>query len=280
MKPEFVNVTILIPDELHDLALGMLYSWTFTGIIENFDEMIITFRSEDWNDGTEKELIETLCPLNPAIKITDIEKIEDQNWNEEWEKNVQSIIVSDKIGIAPEWKLDELKTEIKLIINPKMSFGTGEHATTRLMCIMLDKIVCPGESWLDIGTGTGVLAILSAKLGATPVAAIDDNYWSVENAIENFKLNDVADKISLEQKDINNYILPDVDGIVANLFSHLLIQNMKAFSKALKNGKGKLAVSGILKYHADDVNEAATETGFTLIETLYEDEWVAMHYQL
>ncbi|MBI5326066.1 MAG: 50S ribosomal protein L11 methyltransferase [Ignavibacteriae bacterium] len=184
------------------------------------------------------------------------------------------------MGIAPEWKISELGTKIKIAINPKMSFGTGEHSSTRLMCILAEKAIKEGSYWIDAGTGTGILAILAVRLGAGKVLAFDNNYWSIENAVENINLNNVSDKVEIKETDIDEFEFPDCDGILANLFLNLLLPSFKKFYKGLEKKKGELLVSGILIYNKDEIIKAATDAGFVIINSIVEDEWIAMHFRV
>jgi len=267
-----------VPEEDQDLAVGLLSTYNFSGIEEKHDEMTITFSETEWYPNIRQDILNTLIEVIPSTKILKEESILDKDWNEEWEKNVQSIRVNDRIGIAPTWRIDELDTEIKIAINPKMSFGTGDHATTRLVCRMMEGNIGKDTFWIDAGTGTGVLAILAIKLGAARVLAFDNNIWSIENAIENIELNKVNDRIDIEEWDIDIAELPQADGIVANLFAHLLISAFGKFHSALKDNKGTLIASGLLIYDLDDIIKEAVKSGFRFEQTLIEDEWAAVRF--
>jgi ribosomal protein L11 methyltransferase len=141
----------------------------FTGVEERMDELVVTFKSEDWKQELAQEIISDLKKISEDAEILQISSITEQNWNEEFEKSVKPIIVNENIGITPEWKKDEINTKIKILINPKMSFGTGDHESTRLISRLAEKVVKPDSKWIDVGTGTGVLAILGIKLGAKEV---------------------------------------------------------------------------------------------------------------
>jgi ribosomal protein L11 methyltransferase len=159
-----------------------------------------------------------------------------------------------------------------------MSFGTGQHETTRLVSRLMEKYVQPNQFWIDAGTGTGVLAILAVKLGAKSCYAFDNDIWSVENTLENIALNNVEDKIEVEQVEIDNIELPRADGIVANLFANLIIKNAPKFAKALPSS-APLLVSGILVYDKDEVISAAENAGFRFAEIIQEAEWVAIAFE-
>ena len=206
--------------------------------------------------------------------------ITDKNWNEEWEKNIKPVIINERICICPEWRVDEVQSQIKIIINPKMSFGTGSHETTRLMCNLLEKVVKPNSKWIDVGTGTGILSILAIKLGASKVMAFDNNFWAYENSKENVILNNVQREVEVLESDVNTFNYSDVDGIVANLYTYLIIPSFPKFFKSLIKSNGDLLVSGILKYDATEVIDAAKKAGFKLVEQLFENEWVAFHFNV
>jgi ribosomal protein L11 methyltransferase len=278
INQKYVNLHIKINEEDHDNAMFYLSDHPFTGVEERMDELIVTFKSEDWNDTLAQEILNDLKNISNDVEILKISSIIDQNWNEEFEKSVKSIIVNDNIGIAPEWKIDEINTKIKILINPKMSFGTGDHESTRLISRLAEKVVKPNSNWIDVGTGTGVLAILAVKLGAKEVIAFDNNEWAVENTQENVLLNDVCSKIKIGMLDIDEITLPEADGIFANLFRHLLMQNFGKFYDALKHCKGDLLIAGILKYDFDEVTKNAEEAGFELIEYITENDWVSAHF--
>ncbi len=278
MKKKYLNIKLNILEENQDIAIALISDFPFIGISQNYDEIVVCFNAIDWKESLKNDMIECLKPVKEA-KILEEEFVEDMNWNEEWEKNVPIIKVSDKIGITPSWKKDELETEIKIIIDPKMSFGTGEHATTRLVSNLMDGLVKSNSYWMDAGTGTGVLAILSIKLGARACFAFDNNEWSINNSIDNIALNGVSDKIKIKEIDIENDELPEVDSIAANIFTHLIIKSMPKFAKSIDKSKGDLVCSGILKYDKDIVVESAVNNGFEFVKELIEDEWIAFHFR-
>ena len=219
-------------------------------------------------------MMTSLFKIYPESEIIKEEIITEKNWNEEWEKHVKSIIISDRIGIAPEWRRDEIDNEIKLIINPKMSFGTGHHSTTRLMCKMMEKYVKTGSSWIDAGTGTGVLAILAIKLGAKKCIAFDNNSWSIANAAENFERNAVSNQIELLEGDVRDLKFNPTDGIAANINKNLIVDSLGFFKNYMKRD-AILLLSGILIYDSDDLNKELDLSGFDIVETMTEDEWIS-----
>jgi len=279
-KKKYINLTLSVPEELYDLVYGVLIDFQTVGIEEKFDELIVSFSNENWNDEAENELMNQLMSLNSQIRITKKEIIEEKNWNEVFEKNSPLVIVNERIGIAPEWKQNELNTKIKILINPKMSFGTGDHATTRLMCRLMENSVKPNSAWIDAGCGSGILAILAMKFGAISVFAFDYDLWSVENTIENLLLNNIQNGVEVVQGKIENIELPPADGIAANMFTNLLVASMHKFYISLKDSNGDLILSGILKYDEEIIINSAIENGFKLVRELSEDEWVGLQFKI
>lgn len=275
----YTNLTLSVPEEEYDLAYAALMDFPFVGIEEKMDEMIVCFLKEDWTDEKRSELLELFKNYKVHAEIITETEVVEENWNEQWEKTIEPIVINERIVITPEWRQNDVSQPIKLVINPKMSFGTGYHPTTRMVCKLIEPLVKTGSSWIDAGTGTGILAILAAKLGAKDILAFDNDTWSVENSIENVELNAVAEKIDVQQADVFTIELPEVDGIAANLYRNLLIPSFKKFHASLLKSGGDLVVSGVLKYDVDEIIEAALKDGFTHVHTEREDEWAAIHFK-
>lgn len=277
---KYINVTLNILEEDFEFAYGVLIDFDFIGIEERLDNIIVSFDKDKWNSSIKNDLIIKLKSILPYVEISKEELIEDRNWIEEWEKNIKPIRISDSIYITPEWRKDEIDVKFKIIINPKMSFGTGQHATTRLMAKFIEDICKPGQIWIDAGTGTGILAILAAKLGAKKIYAFDNDEWSYENAKENAILNSVIDKIEIKLSNIYEYEFPKSDVIVANMFFNLIVASLQKFYDSLFESKGILLVSGILVYDRDEVIKRSENIGFKLVTELREDEWCGFLFKI
>ncbi len=279
MKNDYINIKIHIFEENHDLAMGVFQDYDFCGIEEDLDFLIVTFVDKVYENLDFNIIINDLQNFAPETNIISIEKISDKNWNEEWESHVQPVFVSDRITITPTHKLDEINCDIKIIIDPKMSFGTGHHTTTRIMCKLMETIVKPNSNWIDVGTGTGVLAILAIKLNAKYVYAFDNNEWSIDNAAENIYKNNVNNQVKLELADIDSAELFDCDGIAANIFLNLAVPSLSKFKKAVEKNNGDILISGIMIYDEKIILEEAEKNGLRLIQKLIEDEWLAFHFK-
>jgi len=274
----YIAIKLYVPEEHQDTYIALISDLEFTGIEQVNDELTINFLANYYNELINNELFEASRILGFETKLISESPIVEKNWNEDWEKTLEPVIINDDLVISPTSKADNLSHYKYLIkINPQMSFGTGYHATTRLASSLLIKTVNKDDKWVDAGTGTGVLAILASKLGAKSVYAFDIDEWSVRNTIENIELNSVKN-ITVSQSDLNTLQLEEYDGIVANIFANILIDNMSKFASSIKQ-EGILICTGILKYDKLKVLESAEQYGFELLEELAEDEWVAYKFR-
>ncbi len=278
-KQFFINVFIEIPEELFDLSYSVLNDQPIQGIEERTDSLLVSFREEDWTTERAEQIERELVELIPQARIVKQERVEQQNWNASWEQSLEPIVISDRIVITPSWHAESQTHPICIIVDPKMSFGTGYHPTTRMTTRLLEEYVLPGSKWIDAGTGTGVLAIAAVKLGASSVFAFDNDEWSFENASENVERNAVQDCIEVRQADVFTLELPEANGIAANMYRNVLIPVFPKLHAALRAIGDPLIISGILQYDEDELILAARDSGFKHIRTEREDEWLAIVFQ-
>lgn len=202
--------------------------------------------------------------------------IVEKNWNEEWEKSREVVHVTDRIVIRPTFKDYETKqNEIVLTLDPKMSFGTGDHQTTKICLMFIEKYLNPGMKVLDAGSGTAILGIASAKLGAAKVIAFDIDDWCYDNGIENTKLNKVEDIVEIrkcELKDITEY---NFDLIIANIQKNILLELAKGFKERIKPN-GILILSGLLEIDRESIEKKYASFGFREIDFIKMDEWIGI----
>ena len=275
MPTRYVLLTLAIPEEDMDLAMGVLSGYPLLGVEQGLDSCTVCFEQNDWQHDYADAIRDELRQMGIDASLTGVGTEEDQNWNAEWESSIDPVVVNDRIIIVPEWRAHEFSYPMTLVITPKMSFGTGHHATTRMMCRLMEIYAKPGDTWVDVGTGTGVLAIMAAKLGARDVYAFDNNEWSIVNSRENVERNDVQNIVRLEQAELQDVVLPRCNGLAANLYRHLVIPYALAFINAVEPG-GIILISGILKYDRDEVAAPFLDAGCTLVDELAESEWCAL----
>jgi ribosomal protein L11 methyltransferase len=201
-----------------------------------------------------------------------------ENWNELWEKNYDPIIVDDRCAVKAIFHKLDKQYPLEILVQPKMSFGTGHHATTFQMIKAQLDIDHKGKSVVDLGTGTGILAILAKKLGAKAVEATDIDEWCIENSTENFGLNGIRD-IKVHLADAHNF-KPGVtfDIVLANINKNVLLDEMRQYSSFCKK-KGLLLLSGFYTEDIDDIEHAAAKFGFKVKAKSDRDRWAQLTLQ-
>ncbi len=234
-------------------------------------EGILAYVPKDIFD--EKELSNIALMNNEEIKISYIyREMPNINWNEEWEKNFEPIYVADKVLIRAEFH--EPNPELhEIVIQPKMSFGTGHHPTTHLMIQQMLEMDFTGKTVLDMGCGTSVLAIFAKQRGAGRTVAIDIDEWSVENSKENAVRNNVELDISLGTAD--NLGSEKFDIILANINRNILISDIPTYEGVLNSG-GQLLLSGLCFFDVDDILEVCTKANLVLKNRQQREEWMSL----
>ena len=202
-------------------------------------------------------------------------EIETQNWNALWESNFSPVNVDGRILIRAPFHPDRPDFPLQVVIMPKMSFGTGHHATTYLMSRELIGRDFTGRRGLDMGSGTGVLAIIAAKEGAESVDAVDIDDWAFENCTENVAQNDVAGRVRPILGDASAIEGRHYDFILANINRNILLADMPRYAAALDAG-GELLMSGILERDADDIRTRAEELGLRFHGARFKDGWAVV----
>lgn len=232
--------------------------------------------AEKFNSPLISEIKEKYSHVTPLLFFQD--KVQKQNWNEEWEKNVEPIYVEDQCLVRAAFHKIEKKYLYEIIITPKMSFGTGHHQTTYLMLKNQMRIDHQNKLVMDAGCGTAILSIMAAKLGAQTIEAFDIDEWSVLNGKENAEING-CHNIFIRQGKITNLKFDNKFGLIlANINRNILLDEMKYYSNALNEG-GQLLLSGFYEKDFNDLTEEALKFGLTEINRDSREQWACLLLQ-
>ncbi len=254
----------------NEILMAELIEIGFDSFTEE-NEGILAYIQKDIFSEEQLENVGILHREDIQISFT-YQEMPNINWNEEWEKNFSPINVEDKVLIRAEFH-DPDPTMHEIVIQPKMSFGTGHHPTTHLMIQQMLEMDFEGKKVLDMGCGTSVLAIFAKQKGAAEVTAIDIDEWSVENSIENAQRNGVELKISKgTAENLGNEMF---DIILANINRNILISDIPAYVSVLNNG-GKLLLSGLCFFDVNDILEVCTSQGLILENKQQREEWISL----
>ena len=208
----------------------------------------------------------------------ELKKIPKVNWNEEWEKNYDPILVDDKIYVRATFHEAKPTYPYEIIITPKMSFGTGHHETTHQLLALQLEVDHKEKKVLDVGSGTGILAIMAAKLGASSVAATDIDDWCVENSLENFALN-VVEPAFVEKGVIRTLGLKDqYDIIIANINTNVLLDEIAVYATLLVD-QGYLFLSGFYETDLPQILEMTTKHNLKEVKHTTRKNWVGLILQ-
>jgi len=256
-----------------EILIAELGFMGFESFVENDNGVTAYIQKEDWNTS----ILDTISVLNSeefAISFSKKE-IEQTNWNREWEKNFEPIQVDDLVSIrAPFHENPNLKYDI--VIEPKMSFGTGHHETTHMMVQHLIDLDLENKSTLDMGCGTGILAIFAEMKGAKPLDGIDIDNWCYLNSVENAERNNCK-YISFYEGDASLLTNQKYDVIIANINRNILLNDMATYTRCL-NKNGILLLSGFYKEDIATIDQEVSSHGLTIQNTLERNNWVSLKY--
>jgi ribosomal protein L11 methyltransferase len=265
----YVEVVLGTEDKrTQEMLVAILSQLSYEGFEESAEELK-AYIPENLFD--EKKLTEVLSPFG-ALSISK-NRIEEENWNQLWEKDFHPVIIDDFAAIRADFHHPISNVEHEIIITPKMSFGTGHHSTTVLMIQQMRELDFRERTVADFGTGTGILSILAEKCGAEKITAIDYDDWSITNARENISANHCS-KIDLVQAE-SFASGQQYDFILANINRNVILDNFSQMVSGLASG-GKLLISGIL---ITDLEVMKTEAGkFSLVagKITQDNNWVSI----
>ncbi len=272
---DYLEFKIKCQEEYREILIAELSQIGFDSFLET-QEGFDAYSLHD--DFDRKEFDQVIAQYAEPAKIQLSEgKMEKINWNAEWEKNYDPIAVDELVYVRASFHPSEPGFAHEIVINPKMSFGTGHHATTFQMLRLQGEIDHQGKRVLDVGSGTGILAIMADKLGADQIEAFDIDEWCVENGNENFDLNGVKARMELGTIRQVNPKGP-FDIILANINKNVLLEEMNLYADLMVPG-GYLLLSGFYTEDVDDLEELGGSLGLIRIQQQSKDNWAAMILQ-
>ncbi len=272
---DYLEFKITCTEDFREILIAELAEIGFDSFLETETGLDAYAPEVDFNRTAYEEVIENY--REPAQISVSEGKMPKVNWNEEWEKNYDPIAVDELVYVRASFHESQPGFRHEIVINPKMSFGTGHHATTYQVLRLQGEIDHQGKRVLDVGSGTGILAIMAHLLGAKEVEAFDIDDWCVENGNENFDLNGLATRMGLGTiRQVNPQGPFDI--ILANINKNVLLDELKIYSNLLISG-GYLLLSGFYTEDIDDLVQEAKKHSLELLKTSSKDNWAALILQ-
>ena len=276
MNTQYTTVRVTCPPNWVDVLIAELSGHNYDGFLET-EQGFETYREAEAFDETV--LRQVIDKYRPQVIISyTLQTIEEQNWNEAWEKNFEPIIVEDQCLVRANFHAVARSYPYEIIVNPKMSFGTGHHATTYLMLRQQLEIDHQGKRVMDAGCGTGILSIMATKRGAAHIVAFDIDEWAVNNSQENFEIND-CQAIDLFQGTVASIVdTKPFDLILANINRNVLLEELSRYAQHL-SANGLLLLSGFYEEDVPSITQAATVQGLMLADQQVRDAWACLLFE-
>ena len=275
---DYQQLTFAVAGDVQELLIAELAEIGFEGF-EQHENLMIAWVPTTLFGTSERGLISAwFAGRGVSDAIVNEKLIKPRNWNQEWEQNIEPITIG-RFFVRPTWRTEPLPDgKILLNIDPKMAFGTGYHETTRLMLRALPDVVDSGADILDVGTGTGILAIASLKLGAASAFGFDIDEWSEDNARENAEKNDSTTNFEVKQGSFDTVVEEaEFDLVLANVNRNAILEMKNELVAHVKPG-GTLLLSGVLGVEKDLILEEPTFKALKLEDVSAENEWVSIRY--
>lgn len=258
-----------------EILVAELGALNFESFVNTDDGLQAYVQEEDFNEEAIRELY---ILENPDFDIQmEVKSIPQQNWNAEWEKSFDPIEVDGKCVVRAPFH-EKKNVDFDIVIEPKMSFGTGHHETTHQMIAQLLQLDVSGKRVLDMGCGTGILAILACMKGASSITGIDIDEWAYENTLENVRKNHCS-QIIVKQGGAELLKNCSYDVILANINRNILLNDMEAYAKTMSAGS-QIAFSGFYTSDISQIDAKARSLGMRLLRQSEKNNWVALVYQM
>ena len=268
-------LTARLPDDAHELLIAAFADLGFDAFESETGRVVAYLPAPQWTDTVREEAERAASRLGAALPLTET-LIEPVDWNAEWEASLQAVEAGHFV-VAPSWaEAPEGGGRHVLRVDPKMSFGTGYHPSTRLCLRLLSEpgAVAPGARVLDVGTGTGVLAFAALRLGAARALGVDTDPWSVTNATENADLNKLAEHFEVREGSVEVVPPGAYDLILANILRSVILPLLPDLAGRLAPG-ATLVLAGLLRSESAEVEAALERVGLAIVSEAGEAEWWA-----
>lgn len=272
----YIELYLSVEADFADILVAELAQIGFESFTEEPDGIRAYLPEPDFDEASLAQLLTRYAEQTTLRYQT--KRIEAQNWNETWERAYEAINVAGRCLVRASFHPPAgQEFEVEIVINPKMSFGTGHHETTALMLehqLDLDHV---GKRVLDVGSGTGILAIMAAKRGASLVRAFDIEEWAATNALENVALNGCQSVVSVRQGTLQTEPTAEYELILANINRNILLADLAGYARFLAPG-GQLLVSGFYETDLPDITQAAVDAGLIPGAIKTKNNWVAAQF--
>ena len=276
---DYLQTTVIVTPFIYDAAQVLMSLMAEVGY-ESFEETDSGFEAYIPADSLkEDELASLVLPFEGVTFTYTHTQLETKNWNEEWEKNYfQPISVNNQVVIRSPFHKEYPAMPVEIIIEPKMSFGTGHHETTSMMIEHILEIDLQGKRVLDMGCGTGILGILASMKGAKEVVGIDIDDWCVENSLENCDINQIKNMTILQGTAETLKVLEPFDIILANINRNILLNDLSSYVQKLKD-KGSIILSGFYRHDLEAINKCTKTLNLLKEKEKENNQWVAITYK-
>jgi ribosomal protein L11 methyltransferase len=273
---DFIELKVDVLPDFADIVVAELAEAGFDSFVETPQGVNAYAPADVFDESQVQEIVQKYAALSPITYTFSI--MPRRNWNEEWEKNYQPIYIGNQCVVRASFHQLLQQFPYEIVINPKMSFGTGHHETTALMLEMQLGVDHAGKRVLDAGCGTGILAIMACKRGAAHVDAYDIDIWAVENARENCQLNGCP-AIGIQQGTIEEVQLTEpYEVILANINRNVLLREIPLYAGKLASD-GQLLLSGFYEQDIAELNRVAAESNLSLTAQHIKQHWAALCFQ-
>jgi len=278
--PDWFQIRVRVTRDSMDAVANYLFELGSCGCQELENEIVAFFPNQVSKSEMKEEVEAYLDNLRDlgfklATNHLEITEIADRDWKSEWKKSFKPIRISEKFIVKPTWeKLDSSSDTFVIDMDPKQAFGTGHHATTQIMVQFLERYLTSPKRILDVGTGTGILAIAAHKLNAGDIVAIDVDPVAVDAARENCQINSATSGLLLFAGEVSALSTYPFDLVLANLNKLVILRSLTLFNNLL-NQRGHLILSGILVEESNEVKEAFLKlSDLELFEEVIKEEWI------